>query len=183
MSEQKKDLRRELVAFRRNMEENVRKNLDEKIYNNVMGLGCVRNADKFLVYASSSVEVDTRRFIDGMLSRGKTVAVPKCVGKDMRFLKTDSLEALVKSSYGVDEPADGEEIVSDSSTVCIVPGLRFDRNGYRLGWGGGFYDRFLSGFTGISVGICYHECCGAVPTDEFDIPVSIVITENGIYNK
>ena len=165
------------------MEENVRKNLDETIYNNVMGLECVRNADKFLVYASSPVEVDTRRFITCMISRGKTVAVPKCVGKEMRFLITGSLETLVKSNYGVDEPAEGEEIVYDSSTVCIVPGLRFDRNGYRLGWGGGFYDRFLAGFTGVSVGICYRGCCGDVPTDKFDIPVNTVITENGIYNQ
>ena len=181
MSEAKKALRREIVALRRDMSENVREEFNEKIYNNLVNLGCVRNCETFLVYASSPVEVDTRRFINEMLRLGKTVAFPKCEGRDMRFLAVESLDRLVRSRFGVDEPAEGAEITQFSDTVCIVPALRFDRKGYRLGWGGGFYDRFLKEYTGISVGICYEENCGEVPTDEFDIAVGTVITENGIY--
>ena len=100
----------------------------------------------------------------------------------MRFLTVESLSGLVRSKFGVDEPADGIEITSFDDTVCIVPALRFDRNGFRLGWGGGFYDRFLAGYTGFSAGICYEQCCGEVPVCEYDLNVDTVITENGIYH-
>ena len=183
MSDRKKALRAELLQLRRNMEKSVRKDIDEKIYNNLIKLDCVRTRRIFLVYASSPDEVDTRRFISELLMNGKTVAVPKCVGKEMRFLVIDSLDTLVKSRFGVDEPAFGDEITVFSDTVCIVPALRFDKNGYRLGWGGGFYDRFLANYDGIPIGICYESCCGEVPKDEYDIAADIVITENGIYGK
>lgn len=164
------------------MEKNVRKNLEQKIYNNLIELECVQFCDTFLVYASSPAEVDTRRFISDMLGRGKTVAVPKCVGKEMIFLSVTSLSVLKKSRFGVDEPESGDEITDFSGTVCIVPALRFDKEGYRLGWGGGFYDRFLPGYSGTSVGICYEENCGDVPRDGFDVPVGIVVTENTVIN-
>ena len=181
MSEHKKALREQLIQQRREMEKTVRKEYDEKIYNNLMELDKVRECETFLVYASSGIEVDTRRFITEMLKRGKTVAVPKCVGRDMRFLAVSSLSALTRSRFGVDEPADGAEITDFDKAVCIVPALRFDERGYRLGWGGGFYDRFLACYSGLSVGICYEQCCGEVPVDEYDLPVNAVITENGVY--
>lgn len=171
-----------MIAQRRNMEESVRKDYDERIYNNLIKHDMIAGCSTFLVYASSHIEVDTRRFIEKMLSEGKTVAVPKCEGKKMRFLTVDSLSALVRSRFGVDEPADGTEITVFGDTVCIVPALRFDRNGFRLGWGGGFYDRFLAGYTGFSAGICYEQCCGEVPVCEYDLNVDTVITENGIYH-
>ncbi len=183
MSELKNNLRREIVVFRRNMEESVRKDIDERIYNNLVELDIVKKCSTFLVYASSPVEADTRRFIDHLLAEGKRVAVPKCVGKNMQFLMIDSPDRLVKSVYGVDEPEDGTPVTRFDDSVCIVPALRYDRNGYRLGWGGGFYDRFLAGYGGISIGICYEENCGDVPKDKYDIPVNIVITENGIYKR
>ena len=179
----KKTLRAEILSQRRNMEEYVRKEYDEKIYNNLIRYKKIVRCDTFLVYASSPAEVDTRHFITAMLSEGRTVAVPKCVGKEMRFLVIDSLDTLVKSRFGVDEPAFGDEITVFSDTVCIVPALRFDKNGYRLGWGGGFYDRFLANYDGIPIGICYESCCGEVPKDEYDIAADIVITENGIYGQ
>ena len=181
MSEVKKRLRAELLGLRRNMEKSVRKDIDEKIYNNLIKLDCVRNCETFLVYVSLKDEVDTRNFITEMIAEGKTVALPKCIGSEMQFIAVNSLDGLVKGRYGVVEPADGTEITVFSDTVCIVPALRFDKKGYRLGWGGGFYDRFLSGYNGISVGLCYNDCCGDIPIDDHDVPTDIVLTENGIY--
>ena len=102
MSDPKNELRREIVGFRRNMEETVRKDIDERIYNNLIGSDIIKSHSVFLVYASSPVETDTRRFIRHILAAGKTVAVPKCVGKDMRFLVIGSPDDLVRSVYGVD---------------------------------------------------------------------------------
>lgn len=181
MSDAKKALRSEILSQRRSMEKSVRKKLDENIYNNLIKHERIQSCGTFLVYASSPDEVDTRHFIQTLLDAGKTVAVPKCVGKDMIFPAISSLSELVKSRFGVDEPVGGDEIIRFDDTVCIVPALRFDRRGYRLGWGGGFYDRFLPRYNGFSIGICYEENCGDVPTDEYDVPVDTVITENGIY--
>ena len=181
MSEHKKALREQIVRQRREMEKSVREEYDKKIYNNLMELRKIRECRTFLVYASSPDEVDTRRFITEMLESGKTVAVPKCEGRDMRFLAIPSLSALTVSKFGVDEPSYGTQITGSADTVCIVPALRFDEQGFRLGWGGGFYDRFLAGYSGCSIGICYGQCCGEVPTDDHDIPVDIVITENGVF--
>ena len=171
-----------MLALRRIMSENVRKDIDERIYNNLVALPQIQSSRTFLVYASSDIEVDTRRFINKMLDEGRTVAVPKCEGKLMKFLRISSLDELMKSRFGVDEPVSGEEITEYSDSVCIVPALRFDSDGYRLGWGGGFYDRFLKDYTGYSVGICYYQCCGEVPKDTYDQKTDIVITENGIYS-
>ncbi len=178
MNDVKSALRKEILSQRRSMEKSVRKEYDEKIYNNLINSERIRRCDTFLVYASSPDEVDTRRFIGYALSAGKTVAVPKCVGKDMTFLKISSLSELVKSRFGVEEPLSGEEITHFDDTVCIVPALRYDKSGHRLGWGGGFYDRFLPRYTGYSVGLCYSTDCGEVPRDEHDVPVDAVITES-----
>ena len=181
ISAAKKALRRELMLKRRNLDKNYKEFLDEKIYTNLKDIPAVKNAEIILTYASSPIEADTRRLIAFALSEGKTVAVPKCEGKNMRFLAIKSLSELVTGSHGVDEPAGGEEITDFSRSVCITPALRFDENGYRLGYGGGFYDRFLKSYIGVPIGICYEEFCGSVPIGEFDISLETVITEKGFF--
>ncbi|MBQ8410261.1 MAG: 5-formyltetrahydrofolate cyclo-ligase, partial [Ruminiclostridium sp.] len=73
-----------------------------------------------------------------------------------------------------------DEITDFKETVCITPALSFDNDGYRLGYGGGFYDRFFEKFDGISVGICYDSFIGSVPKEEYDRSVDILVTESGI---
>lgn len=177
----KKTLRSELIRRRKEMDKAYRKNLDERIYNNLKGIKGILDFGAYLIYASSPIEVDTRAFIEYLLSEGKYVAVPKCEGKDMRFLVISSLSELVKSKFGVEEPIDGEEITDFSNTLCITPALSFNEKGYRLGYGGGFYDRFFEKYNGIKLGICYEEFCGEIPTGEYDIPVDWVVTEKGFF--
>lgn len=181
MQELKKKLRSALIARRKAMEKGYREFLDEKIYNNLIGLDEVKNARIILTYASSEIEVDTNRLIDYALENRIIVAVPKCFGKDMKFLVIKSRDELVKSPFGVPEPKDGEEITDFSEAVCITPALSFDKNGYRLGYGGGFYDRFFENYNGLSIGICYGEFCGDIPLGSHDINVDRVITENGLF--
>lgn len=177
----KKTLRSELIRRRKEMDKAYRKNLDERIYNNLKGIKGILDFGAYLIYASSPIEVDTRAFIEHLLSEGKIVAVPKCEGKDMRFLVISSLSELVKSKFGVEEPIDGEEITDFSNTLCITPALSFNEKGYRLGYGGGFYDRFFEKYNGIKLGICYEEFCGEIPTGEHDISVDWVVTEKGFF--
>ena len=181
MQELKKALRSELVRRRREMDKAYRKNLDERIYNILKGIDGILNFDAYLIYASSAIEVDTRAFIEYLLSMGKTVAVPKCEGRNMHFLAISSLSELVTSKFGVDEPESGEEITDFNNTLCVTPALSFNEKGYRLGYGGGFYDRFFEKYNGIKLGICYEEFCGDIPTGEYDIPVDTVVTEKGFF--
>lgn len=173
----KKELRKELISRRKNMDKSYRVISDEMIYNNLIACSEIAAASVILTYISTEIEVDTVRFIKEMLSLGKTVAAPRCEGKNMRFIKISGLDDLKEGAFGIPEPKGNEEIADFSKAVCITPALSFNENGYRLGYGGGFYDRFSEKFGGISVGICYESFMGEIPLEEFDRPVDILITE------
>lgn len=176
----KKALRKELMEKRRLMDKSYRLNSCNMIYNNLISCQEIKNADTILTYISTDIEVDTIKFIDYLLESGKTVAVPKCEGKNMRFIKITGFNSLVKGAFGILEPTGSDEITDFKKTVCITPALSFDNDGYRLGYGGGFYDRFFEKFDGISVGICYDSFIGSVPKEEYDRSVDILVTESGI---
>ena len=95
------------------------------------------------------------------------------------FRVVSSFDELSIGAYNICEPSENSEkaIFSDRS-ICIVPALAFDRSGNRLGYGKGFYDRFLNSFTGLSVGVTFDELlCDTLPTDAYDVPVNIIITD------
>ena len=100
----------------------------------------------------------------------------------MRFYIISSFDDLSAGAYGIFEPKEGcKEALFDSETLCIVPGLSFDKDGYRLGFGKGYYDRFLASFPGKTVGLCYEECvCEKTIRDKFDKSVSALITDTEI---
>ena len=180
----KKELRKQLLQKRRELDKSYRLERDIMIYNNLIDLPELAEADTVLTYISTEIEVDTIYLTETLLKSGFTVAVPKCVEKEMKFIKINSLSDLQPGAYGILEPKDGEEITDFTDSVCITPALSFDEKGYRLGYGGGYYDRFLADYTGVSVGICYEEFIGGIVTEEYDLPVDIVVTEEDIrYTK
>lgn len=176
----KKELRATLLRRRKGLDTNYRLEKDIKIYNSLMELTEIAEAETVFTYVSTEIEVDTILFIEAMLECGKTVAVPKCQGKTMRFIAINSLSDLQKGAFGIFEPTNGEEITDFRRSVCITPALSFDENGFRMGYGGGYYDRFLSEYTGLSIGICYEDFIGEITTEEYDLPVNIVVTEEKI---
>lgn len=143
--------------------------------------------DTLLVYVSTENEVDTHQIINAALNDGKRVAVPRCIDgtRDMEFYYISSLDELVRGSYGILEPmADSaHRFVDTASSVCVVPALSYDKDGYRLGYGGGYYDRFLAKYDGVTVGICYCDHVETtLPRDEYDRHVSILVTEQYVRN-
>lgn len=158
---------------------------DEMIFQRLCRLYQYKNASVVLCYVSKSIEVDTIKFINQALSDGKRVAVPRCIDgtRKMDFYFINSLDDLEKGSFGVYEPKTDvcTKLTDFSSGLCVVPGMSFDTGGYRLGYGKGYYDRFLSGFEGETVGICY-SCCikWNLPRGRFDKPVDILLTEKYI---
>ncbi len=176
----KKELRKTLLAERRGLDKSYRQERDIMIYNNLIDLPELAEADTVLTYVSTEIEVDTIYLIDTLLRSGFTVGVPKCEGKTMRFIEIDSLCDLETGAYGILEPK-GDKVIDDfEGSVCITPALAFDEEGYRTGYGGGYYDRFLADYTGISVGICYEQFIRPVIKEEHDLNVNIIVTEKEI---
>lgn len=136
-----------------------------------------RKADTIYGYLPFNQEVNTLPLLRQALLDGKKVALPKCYGKDMRFIYITDLSSVQASPFGAPEPVDDTPVARDETALVLVPGLAFDREGYRLGYGGGFYDRFLAKEPNHpTIALCYDfQLVSNFQTDPHDIPVSIVL--------
>ena len=164
-----------------------RARIDAAICDRVCATPEFQQAQVVLTYLSMGAEVDTRGIINRAWQAGKTIALPRCTGpRQMRWFRVTSFDNLQKSAFGVEEPpiddATEQLLATGERMVAIVPGFTFDRNGYRLGYGGGFYDTFLADFDGPSLGLCRSamrvddlSAFGAV--GEYDLPVTLVIVD------
>lgn len=180
--EQKRQLRAESKRIRRACPPELKRRLDDAITDRVLALDAYRDCDTLFCFVSSPIECDTHRLIRTALGDGKRVAVPKCLSDrgEMAFFFIRSLDELEPGYFGLSEPnpKKSERAADLSCGLCIVPGLCFDYQGYRVGFGKGYYDRFLSVFGGVKVGICYTKCVKSeVPHGAFDRAADILVTE------
>ena len=178
----KKELRDQFKALRRGMDPAEKAAKDARILQKVLALPEYQSAKLVLTYVSTAIEVDTTELIRRALADGKRVAVPYCVpGKvEMLFCEIFSMEDLTPGSFGVLEPDPERQPVLRSfpHSVCILPGLGFDLEGYRLGYGKGYYDRFLSKYRGVNIGVCYNVCLKPLlPHGRYDRMINILVTE------
>ena len=137
-----------------------------------------------LLYHGMGREVPTGRIIPTLLERGWKAALPRCLpGGEMEFRLWDGEAPLIRHPYGMLEPGEDCPLYRPGPRdVILVPGLMFDRKGYRLGRGGGYYDRYLASCSGITVGLCPHALLEDVlPRETHDRPVEWVVTERGTY--
>ncbi len=184
---EKNKRRADIKRFRQMMPSEQKNALDRKIQNRLMNLWVFRETRTILSYVSTPSEMDTVYLIETALKSGKTVAVPRCedqAGK-MSFYVIRSLSELSPGYFGVLEPKTHcmPYDFGTEKTLCIVPALTFDREGYRLGYGKGYYDRFLNSFSGTTVGMCYACCLSeALPHGKYDKAVDMLITEKEILN-
>ncbi|MED9969511.1 MAG: 5-formyltetrahydrofolate cyclo-ligase [Ruminococcus sp.] len=183
--EKKQALRAKYKKLRQNCPPEVKRRLDEKLTESFLSLNEYKSCETLFTFVSSPIECDTRKIIERALADGKKAAVPKCVSRfgDMRFYYINSLDDLAGGMYGILEPDESRCKPADSyeNALCIVPGLCFDYRHYRVGFGKGYYDRFLEQFSGVSVGICYSkyiEC--EIPRGAFDRNTDILVTEKFI---
>ncbi len=180
----KQELRLRCREKRTGMESEVKSKLDKSIADNVRRLKEYRPAKTLLIYMSTPVEVDTIRIIENAWEDGKKVAVPRCIpdSRDMEFHYIDSLDCLAPGTFSVLEPDPELPMVNDfSGCLMIVPGMQFDMKGYRIGYGKGYYDRYMVRFTGISAGICYSdELKPFMYHGRYDQSVDIVVTDKRI---
>ena len=186
--EYKKSLRKKYKTIRTEMPEGVKKSRDRAILEKILSLPAYKSSSLLLTYVSTEIEVDTIGLINRALADGKTVAVPKCDDSkgNMTFYEIHSLNDLEPGYFSVLEPVPERcrAIKNFHGAFCIVPALAYDRFGYRLGYGKGYYDRFLSAYpeifkAGIEYCCCMETC---LIHGKFDIPSDIVVTEKYVKN-
>lgn len=144
----------------------------------------VEAARTILLFCGVDREPDTTGLIDDLLSRGKIVALPRCLPEHrMEAAIIDDRTQLQPGKYGIPEPGEGCPVLArDRIDLILVPNVCCDRRGYRLGHGAGYYDRYLAGYSGITVSLCPQLWLQEqVPTDEFDLPVRLVLTEERVW--
>ena len=187
----KRELRAHFKGVRKDLGENGRAAIDASIEANLCSLPEFEDAEVLLAYLDFGPEVRTRGIIQAAWDVGKTVALPWCVPgtHEMRWFKVASFDGLVKSSLGVEEPEPNDEteqlLRTGQRMLTLVPGLTFDAAGYRLGYGGGFYDTFLAKFDGVSVGLCREaqfsdDLRAEGIIDAHDLPAQLVVTEKRV---
>ena len=128
-------------------------------------------------YLPYNQEVRTVPMLERALQEGKRVAVPKVYGEEMKFIYISDLSAVEKGYAGIPEPVADEPVADDPTALVLMPGLAFDKEGHRIGYGGGFYDRFLAEEPNHpTVALCYDfQVLPKLETEEFDIPVDCVL--------
>ncbi len=183
LKSRKRAARRALRAQIAALDEKELEKSDEAIYNNLSVLPELQAAERVFLYLSVRREVDTRRLIRSLLEQGKTVALPVSLAEGQMFFAEYRPGELTEGSVvPIPEPdGDAPRLEPENGDLILVPALTFDLNGYRLGQGGGYYDRFLSAHDLYSVGLARDVLLlEEVPREEHDCAVRCLVTESRI---
>lgn len=200
VADEKKRLRKEILGIRDAMPEELRKKKSCRICQMIYDMEVYKEADVILVYVNYQSEVITMPLIEKSLMDKKRIFVPKVVGNEMEFYRINSVEELEEGYKGIMEPVSGQNFENIAvnrqseqtierifNTLVLMPGAVFDKNCHRIGYGKGFYDRYLTRMSENGIGFCTaglgYECqlvC-EVPCEEHDIGMDMLITENKIY--
>lgn len=160
--------------------------IEEKIFAYLRELATYRYCDTLLLYSPIKGELDVNIAARWALDDGKRIAYPitEPSSRTMKFGYADSPGALVRGNLGILEPPPGAELFDDginTHAICVVPALAFDTDGYRLGYGKGYYDRFLAQFTGVKVGLAPARfVLPRLPRGRYDLAVDVILTEEGV---
>lgn len=188
----KRELRKEAKAYRKSISEDNRLHKSNMMIYNLNTLKCFQNAEVILMYASRQDEVETLTLIDELLEEGKkSVYCPVTQGDEMEFYKISSLEDLKEGNFHVLEPEPLKErlleLQKDVAYCMLMPGLMFDKKGNRLGYGKGYYDKYLervpNGVNLTTIALSYEAMVkDVIPAEETDWRADYVVTEECTYN-
>jgi 5-formyltetrahydrofolate cyclo-ligase len=181
--ERKKTLRKEIVEKRKSLTEEQIKELSLKAVKNLKSLPEFKKAKTIMLYFPVRGEVDLTELIGELVKdNSKILLLPKVTADgEMVAVEVKDLEILKKGKYGIPEPIGGRIFKPEKVDFVAVPGVAFDKRGYRLGMGKGFYDRFLPRVKGTKVGIAYDfQIVDEVPVEEHDIPLDKIVTPEGV---
>ncbi len=177
----KKQIRKHLIEIRKNIPKEKKVIYDKIISQQIIESDYFKKAGQVLVFASNEDEFDTRFLIEQCRLKYKRVFYPVCLDNcgNMAFRKVDSVGDLEIGMYNLLEPKDScKQYIPQDSDIIIVPALSVDKNGYRIGYGKGYYDRFLKDFNGVSICPCYEELLtDTLPHEETDIKINVLVTQ------
>lgn len=177
----KNALRKKAKEFRKGLSLTQKAKKDDIIFEKLISLDCFKSAENVLCYVSINNEIDTKKIIEHSLKMGKKVAVPRCIDDGiMNFYYISSLDELKLGKYNILEPDCAcEKYNGVDNSICVIPSLAVDKQNYRIGYGKGYYDRFLSSFKGLKIVLCYNEF--VVPKlpvfDKLDVKSDICIID------
>lgn len=169
----KAELRREMIARRKMLDLKNGGLFSEK----VRGLECYKKAEAVMLYMPIKGEAD----VTGLLSDDKVFLVPVTDGDDIYACILGETE---EGKFGVPEPRVKKRFDKEKIDIVLVPGVAFDRKGNRMGYGKGYYDRFLKGMSALRVGVCHSfQLVDAIPTEKHDVKMDMIITEREVWSS
>ena len=187
LKEQKQELRRDLLKKREGIAREAKEKMDNRILALFTSLISYRYSDTLLLYYPTKGEVDTRPLIKKALKAGKRVALPVCLDTEsvMEYYFIRSENDLETGKYGIPAPKKNcEKFDKDDEhkgMIIVVPALAFDKEGYRLGYGKGYYDRYINEISATSIGLVYSDfVMDKLPRGRFDISVDLLVSEKGV---
>ena len=184
LDQTKSDVRKELKLRRKTIAaDRYSAVAGEQVARKIAELDEFAAADAILAFFPVGSEIDIISLFDIAKSLGKKIAFPCSLpGGILIFKEVNELSELKSGVYNIPEPDESSLIFKDfERSICITPALAFDTEGFRIGYGGGYYDRFLASYSGTSVGVAYDEMIyDDIPRDEFDLPVDIIVTERRV---
>lgn len=157
-----------------------RQTSDFLLLSRFLSLPQVVAAGSLLLFWGVDTEPETSRLVEPLLEMDKRIALPRCLPhRQMEAREYRGWGHLMESAYGIPEPDDECPVMArESVDLILVPNLCCDRRGFRLGHGGGYYDRYLAGYGGTTVALCRDALLfDNLPTGEYDLPVQIILTE------
>jgi 5-formyltetrahydrofolate cyclo-ligase len=183
VTEAKRELRRAVRAARDGLAPAERAERSRRIAERLLGLPELGGARTVMVFSSFGSEVDTGPILRGLAARGVRLALPRIAGGEVVAVAYRPGDRLVPTALGVPEPADGAPLPEAEIDIVVTPGVAFDRAGYRVGYGGGFYDRFLRRVRPevprIAIAFAL-QVVPEVPHGEGDERVDLIVTEDEV---
>ena len=176
----KSDLRKLMLSKRNSITDEYRIEAGNTVCKNTLLREQLCRADTVLCYISIGSEMPTEGIISYCLKNGIKIAAPVCVGRDILFRYITGTDDLELGSFSIPEPkayCPTAEITS--ATVCITPAVCCNENGFRIGYGKGYYDRFFAKNKCIKIGLCYEDLIIDFSPDENDAAVDMIVTEHG----
>ena len=182
LKDEKTALRRPLLAARAALSPAEREERDRWVCRSLLESDIFDSAPLVLLYAAVRGEIDLSPVAEALTERGVALAYPITERGGIMHFRIAKPSELIPGGYGIPEPPPTAPLaVPDGRTVCLVPALAFDAEGYRIGYGGGYYDRFLRGFSGVTVGIADRISQTPLPRDIYDLPVGRIADRTGIH--
>lgn len=182
---EKSELRKNAIHTLKSLSVSDKQMIEKQLMDQLQNSPVWKQASTIAITISQGFEWDTKPIIEAAWNAGKTVCAPKCEPKERRldFYSFESFDQLEVVYYNLLEPKpeSGKKLEKDDINLIVVPGVLFDRRGYRIGFGGGYYDRFLADYKNETISLVSEiQLVDELPVEPFDVPVHFIATESAI---